>query len=279
MTAQPPRLDLANALPPRPITVRPATTVNPYAAGGIFVVLYAVLAVLWVHLVPDLARDWRLRGDTEIARDVRIEEASCRSWLGFLAFCSITLSETRDATETKTTFRYAFIGRQDQNQITPLRGRTDPSLLSTDAGAGRLWNRGLVAALLLAIPLICIGAVANVVRNARKTRAAFAGLNREDLEPIVVEIERSNALPPRRRMWTYLYEDGGKQSRTFIELPSRARPLFLSEDERWALAVRGPLGTVPLLLDQTLSAMDLTPEEKAAFLEACRAQLPASFRG
>ena len=275
MTAQPPRLDLSNALPPRPITVRPATTVNPYTAGGIFVALYAILAVLWTFLVPDLARDWRLRGDTEIARDVRIEEASCRAWLGFLAFCNIAVNETRDGSEAKTSFRYVFFGRQDQNQISPLRGRTDPFLLSTDAGADRLWNRGLVAALLLAIPLFSIGAVANVVRNARKTRAAFAGLSREQLEPIAVEIERSNALPPRRRMWVYLYDDGGKQGRTFIELSSRARPLFLTEDERWALALRGPPGTVPLLLDQTLSAMDLTAEEKAAFLEACRAQLPA----
>lgn len=275
MTPKPPRIDLTHALPPRPITVRPATTVNAYAAGGIFVLLYVVLAVVWTSLVPDLARDWRLRGDTEIARDVGIEEASCRSWLGFLAFCSITVNETRDGAEAKTTFRYAFLGRQNQNEIAPLRGRSEPSLLSTDAGAGRLLNRSLVAVLILAIPLLAVAAVANVARNARKTRAAFAGLSCEQLEPIAVEIERSNALPPRRRMWVYLYDDGGKQGRTFIELSSRARPLFLTQDERWALALRGPPGTVPLLLEQTLSAIDLTPEEKAAFLEACRAQLPA----
>jgi hypothetical protein len=174
--------------------------------------------------------------------------------------------------------RYAFFGRQDQNQIMPLRGRSEPSLVSTDAGRDRLLNRSLVAVLILAIPLLAVAAVANVVRNARKTRAAFAGLNREQLKPIVVEIERSNALPPRRRMWVYLYDDAGEKGRTFVEFSSRVRPLFLSEDERWALALRGPPGTVPLLLDQTLSAMDLTEEEKAAFLEATRAQLPA-FRG
>jgi hypothetical protein len=278
MMPQPPRIDLANALPPRPITVRPATTVNPYATAGIFALLYVVLAVLFTSLVPDLARDWRLAGDTENAPDVRIDEASCRSWLAILAFCSITVNDTREGTGAKTTFRYAFLGRQDQNRIAPLRGRTEPSLLSTDAGAGRLLNRSFVAMLILALPLLAVGAVANVARNARKTRAAFAGLNREQLQPIAVEIERSNALPPRRRMWTYLYDDGGKQGRTFIELSSRARPIFLTDDERWALALRGPPGTVPLLLDQTLSSVDLTAEEKAAFLEAARAQLPA-FRG
>ena len=92
-------------------------------------------------------------------------------------------------------------------------------------------------------------------------------------EWIAVEIERNNALPPRRRMWVYRYDDAGRQGRTFIELPSRERPLFLTKDERWAVALRGPGGAPPLLLDAGLKCLDLTPSERAAFLEAYRSEL------
>ena len=90
---------------------------------------------------------------------------------------------------------------------------------------------------------------------------------------IAVEIERKNIVPPRRRMWVYLYDDGGRVGRAVVELSSKDGLVFLTADEKWALALRGEQGGTPLLLDSRLTCLDLTEGEKAAFHEACRAAL------
>ena len=87
---------------------------------------------------------------------------------------------------------------------------------------------------------------------------------------MVVEIERRNLVPPRRRMWVYLYDDGGKQGRAFIELAAKDIPLFVSADEKYALALRGEAAGAPLLLDSRLDMLDLTETERDAFHAACR---------
>jgi hypothetical protein len=53
----------------------------------------------------------------------------------------------------------------------------------------------------------------------------------------------------------------------------KERPIFLSRDERWALAVRSSAGAPSLLLDGNLKCLDLSQDEKVAFFEACRAKL------
>ena len=52
----------------------------------------------------------------------------------------------------------------------------------------------------------------------------------------------------------------------------RQRPLAVGHSER-ALALAGPGGGVPLLLDKELSALDLTEAEREAFFAACRKAL------
>ena len=55
-------------------------------------------------------------------------------------------------------------------------------------------------------------------------------------------------------------------------LSNRTEPLYARDGKR-ALAVTGPGGGVPMLLDADLSALDLTEAEKEAFFEVCRSAL------
>jgi len=273
MNALPPPIDFSGMLPDRPITVRPPTTVGPFSALGMFVLLFAVGCIVWSLLGVDLARDWRLGRDPVAATDARIEEASCRSWLYVFTLCSITVTDGAAAEDKKSTLRYAFIGRQGEKPVTLVRGRSGEARLATDIGLERLYGRTLALMLIGLALFAAIGAVASVVHKANRQRAAFAGLSRQSLTLVPVEIERNNALPPRRRIWVYLDEHDGRRDSTIVEMHSKERPIFLTRDERWALAVRGPGNAPALLLDGNLKCLDLSQDEKVAFFEACRAEL------
>src|SRR5262245_7710925 len=210
--------DLADALPRGPIAVRPPQTVGPVALLGVLALLIGALAGLLWWLGSDLIRDWRM-GDAAAANDVRVEEARCRSRLIVLQFCNVTLTE--DGAAAKRTLWYVFIGGAGSERVTALRSRSDPTHLSTDLGQEKLFSRSATLALALALLALCIGAALRVAQQGYHNLRAFRDLSGQRLTPVVVEIERHNYLPPRRRLWVYLYADGDKQGRAFIELPSR----------------------------------------------------------
>lgn len=273
MDAQPPVLDFSGMLPDRPITVRPPRTVGALSAFGMFSLLFALGCLLWTLVGADVARDWRVGGDPVAAADARVDDVHCRSWLYIFGLCSVTATDSRNAAERVVTFRYAYIGRGPAPAVALLRSRGDAALLTTDLGLSTLASRTLVLLLLAGVLIGAIGALASVVHRANRTRRGFAALNRQHLEPILVEMERNNALPPRRRIWIYRYPGSGGGDTAMVEMHSRNRPIFVTKDERWAIAVRGPAGTVPMLLDGNLDTLDLAHEEKVAFLEKCRAEL------
>jgi hypothetical protein len=268
-----PTVDLAHALPRRAIAVRPPPTVGPLATLGLFALLLGVLGgVLW-WLGPDVVRDWRIRGDAVAASEMRIEQGRCRSWLAIIKVCDVTYANGADGSTRR--LWSLFFGVSGEERMELLRSRSDPAQVSTRLGLERLYNRSIALTLLTAVLAFCIGAAVQVVHKGMRLQRAFAAMSGQRLTPVAVEIERKNIVPPRRRMWVYLYDDGGRAGRAVVELSSKDSLVFLTADERWALALRGEQGGTPLLLDAQLTCLDLTEAEKATFKEACR----AAFRG
>lgn len=272
MQDQPAPPALAAALPRRRITVRPPPTIGPLATLGLFALLFGLLAIVLWWLGPDLARDLRIGNDTVAAADARIEEARCRSKLFVLKVCDVTYADSRAGAAARTTLWYLYIDAPGEERIALLRSRSDPAAVTTGLGLDKLTHRIVALALVAGILVFCIGVAVRVIQQGIKAKRAFARLSGQRLTPVVVEIERHNLVPPRRRMWVYLYDDGGKRGRAFIELGSKQRPLFVGANEKFALALSGEQGGTPLLLDAELDMLDLTETEKAAFYAACRAE-------
>jgi hypothetical protein len=272
MTTHQMTANLADALPRRPIAVRPPQTVGPLALFGVFALLIGCLTGLLWWLGPSLVTDWRV-GDAAPAGDVRVEEARCRSRLLILQFCNVTLAQDGAATAARRTLWYVYLGTKGNERVSALRSRSDPALLSTDLGQEQLLSRSATLALAAALLGLCIGAAVRIGQQGLHSQRAFRALSGQRLTQVVVKIERHNFLPPRRRLWVYRYDDGGGQGRAFIELPSRDRPLFIDASEEHALALRGAGGGAPLLLDAKLACLDLTEAERAAFYEGCREAL------
>ena len=273
MTPSPTTIDLAGALPSRPVAVTPPPTVAPLGVLGMFALLFALLGGLLWWLGPDLARDWRIGGAAP-AENVRIEEARCRSWLALLHLCDVTLVDNHNGSAARRTLWYAFIDAEGPRMPAasrPVRSAARPELVSTTFGLEKLLARSGTLAVAVTLLGLCVAAAWRVTQQGWRNLRAFRGLSGQRLVPVVVEIEHHNLVPPRRRMWVYLYDDGGRQERAFVELPSKDRPLFTDASETRALALRGARGGIPLLLDARLGCLDLTGSEKAAFYAACDA--------
>ena len=262
---------LANALPKRPIVVRPQAAPSPIATLGLFALLIGMLAGILAWLGPDLVRDSRIRDATAAADGARIEETRCRAWLRVLTFCHIAVAERVDGAEAKRTLRYAFVGTAGDGPVQLQRGRSGSSLVTTDLGLQTFFSRLVTLALFCAIPLIGIRVTAVMREDARKAERAFAAMSGGRLTPVIVEIERKNFMPPRRRLWAYLYAGEAGKERAVVEWPAADRPLFTAADEKRAVALQGEGGGAPLLLDAKLACLDITEAEREAFYAAFRA--------
>lgn len=259
--------DLAHLLPQRAIAVRPPPATDG-GTIGVIVLLLVILGGIVGWLGPGIASDLRMRNEMVAAPDLQSRAAQCRSWLAALKFCTVTLASEKDGAAGERTLWYAFLGGTGDQAMAPLRSRSDPSRVTTGLGLAKVYNRLITLLLFAGMIASCIGVAAAVLWRGRNARRAFAAMSGRGLRPVMVEIERNNRLPPRRRLWVYLYEDGGKRERALVEWSSKLQPLFTTPDERWALALQGNDGGTPLLLDVDLGSLDLTDAEKAAFRTA-----------
>jgi hypothetical protein len=243
------------------------------STAGVFIMLFGLLfaAVWW--LGPDLARDWRIRGDAAAAGTAVLEQAQCRSRLSVLTVCDITYTDAGSSATPHRTMWYFFIGRRGEEPIALVRSRSDPGAVSTNIGLATFYSRLLVFALILALLIGCIVLTYKVTEQAIDTQRALARLTGQRLRPIVVRVEGKIYIGHKRRRWTYVYDAGGREERAHVELARTNDPLFVTPDGKNALAVTGPAGGIPLLLDMHLSALDLTQAEKEAFFARCRALL------
>ena len=204
-------------------------------------------------------------------RQRRIEETSCRTWLGVLSFCLIAVTDRADGAEAKRTLRYAFVGTAGGQPIQLQRSRSDPALLTTDLGLERVLSRLITLVLLCAIPLVAIRVTVVTHEDAGKALRAFAAMSGQRLTPVIVEIERKNFIPPRRRLWAYLYEGDRGQERAVVEWP--APTVRCSPPRRRSGPSRSKASRTARRCCWTpgSTCLDVTEAERAAFYEACRA--------
>jgi hypothetical protein len=241
--------------------------VGAASAAGLFVLLAGLMVGALVWLGPDIARDWRVGRDLVPARDAKLEEARCGTRVFVIKACEVRYD---DPVRGAGAFWYMFLGRGEETGVVLLSARGRPELLTSDLGQAKLWGRTLMLLGVLALLAWCIVLSARVVGQGAVTRRALATLDGHRLRTVVVAVQDNFTVAHKRRRWTYLYGEAGREERAIIELPSSDEPLFVTPDRRYALALAGPAGGAPLLLEMHLKALDLSETEKEAFYAACR---------
>lgn len=271
---------ISAALPSRPLRVRPPAMVGVSSTAAVFAMLFGLIAAVLWWLGPDLLADWRIGRDVVEARQATLGEAGCRRRILIFTVCDVTFTEAGSAGTGAGSRRlaYVFIGAAGSEPITLLRERSAvdarPEAITTNLGLARFHQRLLTLALIVGFLALCVAGSAQMMLAGARARRSLLGLSGQKLSALIVRMESGIPVATRQRRWSYAYEDGsGETQRASVELPTRLGPLFVTADRKRALALQGPGGGVPLLLDAQLSALDLSDAEKEAFFAACRAAL------
>lgn len=106
----------------------------------------AIFAFVAWKTGPGLIRDWTLRNNfTPVMADVNGE---CSGYVVIFTYCDVTL--TTPAGATKDTLFFADFTTSDYS-VTVVADPNHPSVMSTDLGVTKFWNRVLTLAALLVI--------------------------------------------------------------------------------------------------------------------------------
>jgi hypothetical protein len=128
----------------------------------------AVLFWGWVY-GPALLNDFNIhRNETTDARDMRIDEARCRSKLFIVSWCTISYSPVTSARRNIGGLEYFFIEHIGNQPVRLLRSTGDSSILTSDLGLTYFSSR--IFALLLIGGLYAAGMVSAIIQLMRAMR-------------------------------------------------------------------------------------------------------------
>lgn len=260
--------DRALPLPTRPLTVTPVSPPSPFSWKVILSIL-AVMIMMGVFVAgfgTGVVRDFQIGDQIKPAADARIVKASCRSKALVFRTCEIVGDAKLNGRVTRTTLEYFYVQMPgDDNAVTLMTSKADPSLLTTDIGQANLWNRILSLAAMAALGLLPMIMFPWVAKRNRKMRDAFAALSGKPVSAVETVAAKHSSKWMEAGTWTYSVSMPRKYKNLSVVLPSGRSPFFLDRARTKALAVASAQGDgPPMLVDEELSQLDLTQAERKA---------------
>ncbi|MBS7812082.1 hypothetical protein [Roseococcus pinisoli] len=265
---------IARAFPVRPLRIK--APLHPWRAwllALMCVVLFGggMVAVSYKTL-PVLLTDYQVRNTAVVLPKTRVERGVCRVRFFLLNDCDATLVVPQDRgpafrREVNYTF---FEPSAGSRQVIAMGDPARPELITTDLGLDHFINRVVTFAVLMGfLLLLCLGSlrIPLIAHRQRRTAAILSG---QVLNPVPVVLERSQA------GWKATATSDGR-SDTW-RLGAKAEPFVVDHRSGIALAVTGAAGGPLFPLDEKLSWLDLSDEERAA-IWAARAEIQRSAQG
>ena len=247
------------AFPQRPLKLR----LGRGSLGGWMMALLGLLlfgafiVMVAIDIGPAIRDDFAVRDQARPASFARVSEGRCQSRLFLVQNCDLTLAwRDKDGSHTRKV-SYMFVephmGSWTANAVMdPQR----PSLVTTDLGLDRLWNRVATALGGLVFAVLLIGGLVVAARKAQAKGGELKALSGRVLQPVAVAFDGWGQGPS----WRVRDERGA----TF-EWPVRKsdKPYVLDAQRGLVLALRDPAGGPAFPLDEKLRFVTLTAEERA----------------
>lgn len=265
---------IARAFPVRPLRIK--APLHPWRAW-ILALLCLVLfgggmAAISFKTLPVLLTDYQVRDTAVLLPKTRVERGICRVRLFLLNDCDVTLVVPQDRgpgfrREVNYTF---FEPSAGSRQVMAMGDPARPSLITTDLGLDHFINRVVTYGVMMAFMLaLCVGALRIPVLAQRQRRAA-AALSGQVLNPVPAVLEGS------QQGWKVSATSDGRSDSW--RLGAKAEPFVVDHRSNIVLAVTGAAGGPLFPLDEKLTWLDLTDEERAA-IWAARAEIQRSAQG
>lgn len=259
--------DLASVLPNRPIRVK-KTGVWP----GIFqylgtLMLLGVASFIAIWQGPGIVEDWMISQNPVVVQDAQITDGECSTSKGFFVDCSAHVSYEVKGKSIERDIALMFLdfGSGDY-EVDVVRSATQPSKATLSLGLDMLWNRTItVSTLVLALALFGLALFRSGLRTDRNRRMARRP---SQLTPVPVPVLQINkVLGGNVVQYQYGANKKGAALLTTSRFGRKDSPLWLEEDGTHALAVLPEGATIPILLDENLSRLDLSEPERATARE------------
>jgi len=229
-----------------------------------------VLVVMVVHSdAPGIMRDWEISKNPTILRQAKVSNGKCKTRQGFITTCKVGVLFGERGKQKRKQLEFTFVDFHTGDYSVEVIASADkPEMVSLDLAVDKLWNRIIVACLLLLAGLTFIIVEIIAMAKATATRRAFRAFNNKVLIPVPVEISK---LSKNYGMHTaeYSYDFKGRKRKLTTAL-RRQTPFFLShrQDEKTALGVTDQYGEYVILMDEALTRLDFTDTERQAIRNA-----------
>ncbi len=267
--------DPSGLLPARPIQVRRVGFADHYRLLVFSILLglgaLAIVATIW----PGLYADYHiLRAPVEVPQASMVE-GECRM-RKFSVNCKATIAYPRDGAiqSRAVSFSYmAFSNEDRETRIVAERGNPDNITLSL--AIEEFWNRFLGS--LLVVAVFAVFSVLMMRRFLHQSASIKAMRHPAPLRPVWARITQRTDKKDRSRI-TYAPIDPALTGKAIASgFTKDERPWTHydpAQDETFTLAVTHPAATLPVLLDERLDRLDLTPDEAEVIRARRDALLP-----
>lgn len=253
--------DLATAFPRRALRLRQPLGLWRVLLlwGGALVLALAAVFFLTMQIGPDLASDFQIRETARPLGNARLVSGRCKTHLGLLHDCDITLRQDGKARAALTRdVHYLFADFHTGAYIVnAVLGDPDrPGSLTTDIGMDRLWNRLVLLVIVAVLAVATLIAVVVQVAAAMRQRRLVRSLSGRALSPVPLRLVARG-----KSTWVVQRPDGGRES---WEVSPRAKPFLLDSAQGLILGVTAPGAGSVFPLDEKLAWLVLEPAEQLA---------------
>ncbi|WP_433909757.1 hypothetical protein [Sphingomonas yabuuchiae] len=254
--------DPSGLLPARPIQVRRAGFADHYRLLVFSILLglgaLAIVATIW----PGLYADYRiLRAPVEVPQASMVD-GECRM-RKFSVRCNATIAYPRDGAIQSRAVSFSYMAFSNADRATRIVAeRGNPDNITLSLAIEEFWNRFLGS--LLVVVVFAVFSVLMMRRFLHQSASIKAMRQQAPLRPVWARITQRTDKKDRSRI-TYAPIDPALTGKAIASgLAKDERPWTHydpAQDETFTLAVVHPAATLPVLLDERLDRLDLTPDE------------------
>ncbi|MFZ6720042.1 hypothetical protein [Undibacterium sp. Ji49W] len=258
---------VTSAFPKRRMSVLATGKQNLLISIGLGLLFVALTAVIAYFMVPDLVYDYKVSKDPVIDTQSELH-GSCKTRKFIFVDCDVKiryLATPGDSTIKEIEHSFWFVSFSPSMKTEVLRYRKDPSMITTSMATEHITNRFLM---ILVVGLI-FGAlfVSSFLVAWQDYKLRSIIKHKLVLKPILVGVTKIE----NERSVSFETHIGGIKKEHSNFMRKKERPLFLSEQQALALAVEVPETNHLILLDEQLTVLDFTEQEKTELRKAIAA--------
>jgi len=254
-----------DAFPKRPLRVLKSPIASPWL-NIVAVLVCLVFAGGFVGFVaPELMRDWKISAAPVTVRDADVTNGRCRTHY-VIVDCSATVSYSVAGVPYRSEPSFLFFSLDSYDRASVVRSASNPDLATLDIGLDQLWNR--IIALICFVALFAGVGIYVITLIPEARRATRLRQQKVGVIPMVVEIAAAKS-SYGQTTYDFFYDDGGQKRKT-QNLMRKDEPFVVGKkgQHALALAVLAGHGVRPILLNERLTTVELTDDERNALRAA-----------